>query len=129
MLLTHMHVDHVGWNTKKVDGRWVPTFPNARYVFSGRERAYLARLSAGDGSDAAIRADVKLDPMPHQPHPEGYKGIYEDSVRPVIDAGLAWEIVVDGTEVVERFSFLPTPGHSIDHASIRFTSCECENSF
>ena len=38
VLITHLHVDHVGWNTKKVDGRWVPTFPNARYVFSGRER-------------------------------------------------------------------------------------------
>ena len=37
VLLTHLHVDHVGWNTKKVDGRWMPTFPNARYVFSGSE--------------------------------------------------------------------------------------------
>ena len=42
VLLTHLHIDHVGWNTRKVAGRWVPTFPNARYIFSGRERAYLA---------------------------------------------------------------------------------------
>jgi glyoxylase-like metal-dependent hydrolase (beta-lactamase superfamily II) len=61
VLHTHLHVDHVGWNTRKVDGRWVPTFPNARYVFSGRERAYLAALSAADGADAAIRAEAKLD--------------------------------------------------------------------
>ena len=122
VLLTHLHVDHVGWNTKKVGGRWVPTFPNARYIFSSRERAYIAALSAADGSDAAIRAEAKLGPMPHPPPPLSYEGIYEDSVRPVIDAGLAREIVVDGTEVVEGFSFLPSPGHSIDHACIRFSS-------
>jgi glyoxylase-like metal-dependent hydrolase (beta-lactamase superfamily II) len=122
VLHTHLHVDHVGWNTKKVDGRWVPTFPNARYVFSGREHAYLAALSAADGSDAEVRAEVNLGPMPHPPHSAGYEGIYEDSVRPVIDAGLAREIVVDGTEAVEGFSFLPSPGHTIDHASILFSS-------
>ena len=122
VLHTHLHVDHVGWNTKKVDGRWVPTFPNARYVFSRRERAYLAALCAADGSDAEVRAEVNLGPMPHPPHPGSYKGVYEDSVQPVIDSGLAREIVVDGTEVVEGFSFLRSPGHSIDHASIRFSS-------
>src|SRR5215469_11879086 len=122
VLLTHLHVDHVGWNTKKVDGRWVPTFPNARYIFSRRERAYIAALSAADGSDAAIRAEAKLGPRPHPPLPLIYEGVYEDSLRPVIDAGLAQEIVVDGTEAVEGFSFLPNPGHSIDHACIRFTS-------
>jgi glyoxylase-like metal-dependent hydrolase (beta-lactamase superfamily II) len=122
VLLTHLHVDHVGWNTKKVDGRWVPTFPNAQYIFSGRERAYLAALSAADGSDASIRAEARLGPMPHPPPPVSYQGIYEDSVRPVIDAGLAKEIVVDGTEVVEGFSFLQSPGHSIDHACISFNS-------
>jgi hypothetical protein len=94
----------VGWNTKKVDGRWVPTFPNAQYIFSGRELAYLAALSAADGSDASIRAEARLGPMPHPPPPVSYEGIYEDSLRPVIDAGLAKEIVVDGTEVVEGFS-------------------------
>jgi glyoxylase-like metal-dependent hydrolase (beta-lactamase superfamily II) len=67
VLHTHLHADHVGWNTSKVDGRWVPTFPNARYIFSGRERVYLAALSAADGSDAAIRAEVKLGRMTHPP--------------------------------------------------------------
>jgi glyoxylase-like metal-dependent hydrolase (beta-lactamase superfamily II) len=118
VLHTHLHADHVGWNTSKVGGRWVPTFPNARYIFSGRERAYLAALSAADGSDAAILAEVKLGRMTQPPAP----GVYEDSVLPVIDAGLAREIVVDGTEVVEGFSFLPNSGHSIDHACIRFSS-------
>jgi glyoxylase-like metal-dependent hydrolase (beta-lactamase superfamily II) len=122
VLLTHLHVDHVGWNTKRVDGRWVPTFPNARYVFSRRERAYLAALSAADGSDASFRAEAKLGPMSHPPLQAIYDGVYEDSLRPVIDAGLAREIVVDGTEAVEGFSFLRNPGHSIDHACIRFIS-------
>jgi glyoxylase-like metal-dependent hydrolase (beta-lactamase superfamily II) len=122
VLHTHLHVDHVGWNTKKVVGRWVPTFPNARYVFSGRECADLAALSAADGSDAKVRAEAKLGPVTCSPQPGGHKEIYEDSVRPVIDAGLAREIVVDGSEVAEGFSFLPSPGHSIDHASIRFCS-------
>src|SRR5215469_13784642 len=96
VLHTHLHADHVGWNTSKVDGRWVPTFPNARYIFSGRERAYLAALSASDGSDAAIRAEANLGLMPHPPLLGIYEGVYEDSIRPVIDAGLAQEIVVDG---------------------------------
>ena len=92
VLLTHLHVDHVGWNTKKVNGRWVPTFPNARYVYSRRERAYLAALSAKNGSDAAIQAEAKLGPVPHPPLLGIYDGVYEDSILPVIDAGLAQEL-------------------------------------
>jgi glyoxylase-like metal-dependent hydrolase (beta-lactamase superfamily II) len=122
VLLTHLHVDHVGWNTRKVDGRWVLTFPNARYIFSARERAYFAALAASDGSDAAIREQAKLGVMPHPEILEIYEGVYEDSVLPVIEAALAREIVVDGTEVAQGISFLPVPGHSIDHACIRFSS-------
>ena len=118
VLHTHLHVDHVGWNTRKVDGRWVPTFPNAQTIFSGRERAYSAALAAGDGSEATIRAEAGLGRMVREPA----RGVYEDSVLPVIEAGLAREVVVDGTEVIEGFRVLPSPGHSIDHASISFTS-------
>jgi glyoxylase-like metal-dependent hydrolase (beta-lactamase superfamily II) len=118
VLMTHLHADHVGWNTHLVDGRWVPTFPNAQYVFSGRERAYLAALSAGNGADAAIRDAARLGPMVHPP----LEGVYEDSVQPIVEAGLAREIVVDGSEVVDGFRFLSSPGHSIDHACISFTS-------
>ncbi|MGC2776672.1 MAG: MBL fold metallo-hydrolase [Bradyrhizobium sp.] len=118
VLMTHLHADHVGWNTHLVDGRWVPAFPNAEYVFSGRERAYLAALSAGDGSGAAIRDAARLGPMAHPP----LEGVYEDSVRPIVEAGLARQILVDGSEVADGFRFLPSPGHSIDHACISFTS-------
>ncbi|MGJ4902771.1 MBL fold metallo-hydrolase [Bradyrhizobium sp. HKCCYLS2058] len=118
VLMTHLHADHVGWNTQLADGRWTPVFPNAQHVFSGRERAYVAALSAGDGSDAAIRDAAGLGPMLHPPMP----GVYEDSVLPIVEAGLAREITVDGSEVVDGFRFVPSPGHSIDHACISFSS-------
>ncbi|GAB0112914.1 MBL fold metallo-hydrolase [Acidisoma sp. C75] len=118
VLLTHLHADHVGWNTRLAAGRWVPTFPRARYLFSARERAYNEALIAGDGSDAAMRAAAGLGAMHHAPLP----GVYEDSVLPVLQAGRAEEITVDGQDVAEGFSFLPSPGHSIDHAAIRLRS-------
>lgn len=118
VLHTHIHADHVGWNTHKVGERWVPTFPNALHIFSARERAYSAALSAGDGSDAAIRADANLGRMVGVPGP----GVYEVSLLPVIEAGLTREILVNGQEVIEGSSYLPSPGHSIDHACISFTS-------
>lgn len=74
--------------------RWVPTFPNALHIFSARERAYSAALSAGDGSDAAIRADANLGRMVGVPGP----GVYEVSLLPVIEAGLTREILVNGQE-------------------------------
>ncbi|MGH7104227.1 MAG: MBL fold metallo-hydrolase [Acetobacteraceae bacterium] len=118
VLLTHLHVDHVGWNTRKVDGRWVPTFPNAAYLFSGREKAYVSSVFGGDGRDEAIRAAAELGPMAAKP----YAGFYADSLAPVIEAGLGREIVVNGYDVMEGFAFHPTPGHSIDHASISLVS-------
>ena len=118
VLLTHLHADHVGWNTRYEDGRWVSAFPNARYFFSARERAYVAAVARGDGSDAAIRAEAGLGTATKTP----LHAIYEDSVLPIIEAGLAHEVTVDGSEVAEGFAFLPSPGHSIDHASIRFIS-------
>jgi glyoxylase-like metal-dependent hydrolase (beta-lactamase superfamily II) len=48
VLCTHLHPDHVGWNTRLENGHWVPTFPNARYVFSDRELAYWTERNAPD---------------------------------------------------------------------------------
>ena len=45
-MCTHLHVDHVGWNTRLENGRWVPTFPNARYVFGRSEFDYWAEQNA-----------------------------------------------------------------------------------
>lgn len=118
VLLTHVHADHVGWNTRLVYGRWIPTFPNATYVFSGIEQAYGESLATGTEPTGAARPDPVLGPALRKPADR----VYDDSVRPVIDAGLARLIPVDGDEVLDGISFIPTPGHSIDHASIRLVS-------
>lgn len=115
VLLTHLHADHVGWNTQLNRGRWVPTFSNARYVFSGVEKTYNEDLADGKTPDGDDRA---LGPMIRRPLP----GIYDDSVRPVVEAGLADLIEINGQEFLDGLSFLRTPGHSIDHASIRLVS-------
>jgi glyoxylase-like metal-dependent hydrolase (beta-lactamase superfamily II) len=103
VLLTHLHVDHVGWNTKFENGRWVPTFPNARYIFARAEYDYFT------------------DPQNRDSDPTSF-AVQKDSVDPVIEAGLADMIDVDGSEAIEGFTFYPTHGHSIAHASIIFQS-------
>lgn len=102
VLLTHLHTDHVGWNTRRAaDGRWVPTFPNACYVFprAGRD------LFEGPGGWARPNFDM-----------------YADSVLPVIEAGQADLVGAEGGEVLDGFVYHPTPGHSPDHMSIAFRS-------
>lgn len=99
VLLTHLHVDHVGWNTHWQDGRWVPVFPNATYVFGERERDYFA-TTAG----AARRM------------------VFEDSVLPLIEAGLTRTVPDAGEEIVDGIRFVPTPGHSSGHMAIAVRS-------
>jgi len=99
VLLTHLHVDHVGWNTRLDNGRWVPTFPNARYVFSSVERQFF---------DTAASEKRRI--------------VFEDSVLPVIEAGLAEEIGPQGGEYLPGIRFHPTPGHSVGHMSIEIES-------
>jgi glyoxylase-like metal-dependent hydrolase (beta-lactamase superfamily II) len=97
--LTHLHTDHVGWNTLSIGGRWVPTFANATHVFSRAERDFYATPAADS------------------------RGIiFEDSVRPVIEAGKAVTIDDQGGPYLDGITFLPTPGHSPGHMSISITS-------
>ena len=78
---------------------------------------YNAALARGDDAKVAlILADAGLGAPLHPPAP----GVYEDSVAPIIEAGLATTIEVDGSEPVPGFRYIGTPGHSIDHASIMF---------
>jgi len=118
VLLSHLHADHVGWNTRLADGRWIPTFPRARYVMSGIEQAYNQSLTDGIEPQGDGRPGPHLGPRIGTP----IEGVYDDSVRPVIEAGMAEFIKVDGGEVLDGISFLPSPGHSVDHASIRIVS-------
>jgi glyoxylase-like metal-dependent hydrolase (beta-lactamase superfamily II) len=98
VVCTHLHVDHVGWNTMFVDGRWVPTFPKARYLIGRAEYDYW---SAEGGREQQV--------------------ILADSVKPVFDAGL-----VDLVEMDHRLSseirLVPTPGHTPGHVSVAIDS-------
>lgn len=107
VLCTHLHVDHVGWNTRLVDGRWVPTFPNARYLFARTEWAHWTHEAATRA--AAGRPDVELD------------DILADSVRPVLDAGLA-DLVDTDHRLTDEVRLEPTPGHTPGHVSVRIES-------
>ncbi len=124
VLHTHLHVDHVGWNTYKSGDRWVPTFPNAQHLLSAREHAYVKSTVEKDGGHEAIRTAAGLGQMAHLPAVD----FYQDSLLPVIEAGMTREIEVDGSEVIEGFTYHPLPGHSIDHAGISFVS-EGERAF
>ena len=93
-------MDHVGWNTTLVNGRWQPTFPRARHIFSRKEYAYFT-----DPANLTERHRTSFQ-------------VQSDSVTPIVEAGLSDMIDVTGDEVVPGFSFHPTPAHTIDHASI-----------
>ena len=107
VLCTHLHVDHVGWNTRRVDGRWVPTFPNARYLFARTEWDHWSGEARARA--AAGRPDVELD------------DILGDSVRPILDAGLA-DLVDTDHRLTDAVRLEPTPGHTPGHVSVRIDS-------
>jgi len=93
VLCTHLHGDHVGWNTRLRDGRWVPTFPNARYVFTRPDVEYFK----GPG----------VEPY----HAEAYV----DSVSPIIEAGQAQIVPTEHSvyaQLDEGVWLSPAPGHS-----------------
>ena len=86
VLCTHLHVDHVGWNTMLVNGQWLPTFPNARYLMGKNEFKYWD--------------DADDDPL--------NSGVMDDSVRPVFDAGLV-DLVECDYQICHEISLAPTP--------------------
>ncbi len=97
MLCTHLHADHVGWNTRLVNGRWVPTFPNARYLMARTEFDHFNRMHQA---------------RPAQPV---NRGSFADSVLPVVEHGRA--DMIESTHVVEGQSgkgiwLEPAPGHT-----------------
>jgi glyoxylase-like metal-dependent hydrolase (beta-lactamase superfamily II) len=98
VLCTHLHVDHVGWNTMLVDGKWVPTFPNARYLIGREEWVYW---------------DQEPDEMTGT--------IMADSVRPIFEAGLV-DLVETDQRITDEVSLEPTTGHTPGHVSVRIRS-------
>lgn len=98
VMCTHLHVDHVGWNTMLVDGEWIPTFPNARYLMAKPEYEYWDAEEADEEED-----------------------IMSDSVRPVFDAGLVDLVDVDH-QVCDEVFLEPTLGHTPGHVSVHIRS-------
>jgi len=97
VVLTHLHIDHVGWNTRLVNGRWVPTFPNAKYVIVGEEWEFWKRECKNNEETAVL---------------------IEDSVAPIVEAGRA--TLVDATfRIDDHLTFEPWPGHTPGHAAVR----------
>jgi glyoxylase-like metal-dependent hydrolase (beta-lactamase superfamily II) len=92
VMCTHLHVDHVGWNTRLENGRWVPTFPNARYVFADRELEFWTERQ--------------------KQNPEATAWI-TDSVLPVVAAGMV-DVVKSDYAFNDHVQLVPAPGHTID---------------
>ena len=93
VLCTHLHADHVGWNTRLEGGKWVPTFPNAKYVMSRTDHDHWAALATKPGTE------------PYQVN------TYNDSVLPVVEARKA-EFVSGEHAMCGCFTLKPTPGHT-----------------
>jgi glyoxylase-like metal-dependent hydrolase (beta-lactamase superfamily II) len=101
VLCTHLHVDHVGWNTRLENGRWVPTFPNAAYLFHTAEYAYWEEVRDMDPAVGFGRTE----------------GCFADSVLPVMEAGQAL-LVEDGYRIDDALWLEHTPGHSPGHVCL-----------
>jgi glyoxylase-like metal-dependent hydrolase (beta-lactamase superfamily II) len=93
VMCTHLHVDHCGWNTCLKDGKWVPTFPNARYLFSRQE---LDQWTPGSPSYAPAEIN---------------QNVLEDSVLPVIEAGLV-DLIDGDRDLEEGMRIELAPGHT-----------------
>lgn len=98
VVCTHLHFDHIGWNTMLEDGRWVPTFPQARYLFGRVELDHWT--NHGDEHD---------------------KIHFGDSVQPILEAGLA-DLVETNHRICNEISLVPTPGHTPGHVSVLIES-------
>ena len=98
VMCTHMHPDHVGWNTRLENGRWVPTFPKARYVMSEKEWTYWSAFHKGTPQNQIA-----------------------DSVIPIVESGHA-QMVKNDFAIDEDVWFESTPGHTPDHVSVRIAS-------
>ena len=101
VLCTHLHVDHVGWNTRLVDGRWAPTFPNAKYLFSKTEWSFWEQ-------------EYKTKEFTDDPYAE-------DSIIPLFEGGQA--LLVDSDhEIDDWVRLVPSPGHTPGHVCVHINS-------
>jgi len=104
VVCTHLHVDHVGWNTRWTGVGWVPTFTQARYLFGRTEWEHWSESTEAEDDDVAEE-----------------RVVVEDSVRPVVDAGLV-DLVESNHSLTDEVRLEPTPGHTPGHVSVRIRS-------
>jgi glyoxylase-like metal-dependent hydrolase (beta-lactamase superfamily II) len=97
VMCTHLHHDHVGWNTQLRDGSWVPTFPNARYVISKPDFEYYRALDADPDKTEPVEFDT-----------------FRECVLPIVEGGRA-DLVTGPHRLDEYLEILPAPGHSAGH--------------
>jgi glyoxylase-like metal-dependent hydrolase (beta-lactamase superfamily II) len=111
VVCTHLHCDHCGWNTQLRDGRYVPTFPNARYIFAQRECDRWNPKAPGYRAEDAFNA-----------------GVFENSVRPILEAGLA-DLVDGSRQISSSVSFEPAYGHTAGHSVVHLATPASEAYF
>jgi glyoxylase-like metal-dependent hydrolase (beta-lactamase superfamily II) len=111
VLCTHLHADHIGWNTCLQNGRWVPTFPNAKYLFSRIENDYW---------DPSKNPSLVDDPA--------RRIAYVDSVLPVIEAGQA-RLVEGVHQIDDNLLVEPAPGHTPGHILLKLNSAKGQGVF
>ena len=105
VLCTHLHVDHVGWNTQLVDGKYVPTFPNASYLMGKQDLEFWGNV------DEVTNVDfMKIQ-----------RTVFDECLKPILDAGLARPVEAPAP-VCEGVSLIPTPGHTPGHCSVLLES-------
>ena len=102
VMCTHLHIDHVGWNTRLKDGRWVPTFPNAKYIFARTEYEFWQERDRSGTQGPVLN-------------------VFDDSVRPVMEAGQV-ELVEMDYEFDKGLWFEPAPGHTVGNMVIHLKS-------
>lgn len=107
VLCTHLHADHVGWNTRLEDGRWVPTFPDARYI--------AGRIEYDHWQDMVQKTK--------DPQTIGH-GCWQDSVLPVVEAG-QMDLIDDGWELSHGLTLELSSGHTPGHFSLNVNRSGC----
>ncbi|MBF0276457.1 MAG: MBL fold metallo-hydrolase [SAR324 cluster bacterium] len=100
VLCTHLHVDHVGWNTMLIAGQWKPTFSNAQYLFGKKEWEYWKFAGKRDTE---------------------YQKVMADSIRPIFDSKMV-KLVEPDYKICHEVWLEPTPGHTPGHVSVRISS-------
>ncbi len=105
VMCTHLHVDHVGWNTRLKDGRWVPTFPNAKYVFAKQEYEFWEQVATKGSADYSAEDAL----------------VFNDSVLPVVEAGQT-EMIEGSHALNDQLKIDPAPGHTPGSCTLKLTS-------